>query len=799
MSDTLTFGLQGLNCASCVGRAEAALTALPGARDVRVNLADHSARIAGVRADSAADALQQAGYPAELSDFDLHIPAMSCASCVARIETAAQAVPNVLRAEARLPTKTLHVQTLGSGAQLHAALADAGYPAEDTQDTAGTTGTDGQDVVSGLRRFLLAAALTLPVFVIEMGGHLYPPLHHWIARSIGLTTSHVVQLVLTAIVLAGPGAVFFRRGIPNLIKRRPDMDALVALGAGSAFAFSAFSVLAPGVLPPAGVYFEAAAVIVTLILLGRWLEARAKGRTGDAVRRLLGLRPDTAERVQGDDVSEVPLSVIGAGDLLRVRPGGRIPVDGVVASGHSHVDESMLTGEPVPVLKQVGDIVTGGTLTTTGTLTVRATHVGEDTVLARITALTRDAQAARLPVEALVNRVTAWFVPAVLLIAALSFGTWWALSGLAPAVVAAVSVLIIACPCAMGLATPMSVMVGTGRAAELGVLFHKGDALQRLQDARVVAFDKTGTLTLGTPRLDGVVSAAGWTKDEVLHLASGVETMSEHPIARAIVAAAKAVPVTVTDFSAALGAGASARVDSRHIIVGNRDMLALSGVQAAPELLEPADTWAKSGATVVHVAVDGVHVATLCIRDMVRDGAGAAIAALKGQGRAVAMISGDTPAAARHVAQALGIDTVVAGVKPDQKVHALADLRATHGAVAFVGDGLNDAPALAAADVGLAVNGATDAAIEAADVVLMSPDPGTVLRAMRISAATLRNIWQNLGWAFVYNVALIPVAAGVLVPLGGPQLSPALAALAMALSSVFVVTNALRLRGSGAT
>ncbi|WP_299648519.1 heavy metal translocating P-type ATPase [uncultured Tateyamaria sp.] len=794
MTDTaLTFGLQGLHCASCVGRAEAALTALPGAQDVRVNLADHSARVSGVAAVDAARALDRAGYPAEVRQAELHIPAMSCASCVGRIEAAAQAVPGVLRAEARLPTKSLIVETLGDDTELRLALKSAGYPADAAQEQA--EHSDETQIM--FRKFVLAAVLTLPVFIIEMGGHIFPPLHHWVARTIGTTNSHLFQLIMTAIVLAGPGAAFFRRGVPNLLKARPDMDALVALGAGAAFGFSAFSVLAPGILPPAGVYFEAAAVIVTLILMGRWLEARAKGRTGDAVRRLLGLQPDTAERVRDGQIDTVPLSTIVAGDVLRVRPGGRVPVDGEVVNGHSHIDESMLTGEPVPVLKQPGDTVTGGTLTTTGTLLLRATHVGEDTVLARITSLTRDAQAARLPVEALVNRITAWFVPAVLSVAVIAFVAWWTLVGLAPAVVAAVSVLIIACPCAMGLATPMSVMVGTGRAAELGVLFHKGDALQRVQDARVVAFDKTGTLTIGKPQVHDIAVADEQEKAVVLRAAAGVESLSEHPIAQAIVAAAEKAPTDVSGFAAVLGAGASATVDGQAVVVGNMEMLEQSGISASKALSTQASAWADTGATIVHVGVDGHHVAAISVRDTIRAGAADAVAALKAQGRAVAMISGDTQAAARHVADQLQIDTVVAGVKPDQKVDALQDLRTAHGPVAYVGDGLNDAPALASADVGLAVNGATDAAIEAADVVLMSPEPGAVLRALHISAATLRNIWQNLGWAFVYNTALIPVAAGVLVPLGGPQLSPALAALAMALSSVFVVTNALRLRSKG--
>lgn len=784
----ISFGVSGLHCASCVGRAEAALAAIPGAQNARVNLANHSGQVTGVAPDAVVQALDAAGYPADVRTARFDIPAMSCASCIARIEAAVEDIPGTLSVRANLTDHSVTVHTVGSLDGIRAGLAQAGYPA-----TAATPDAPVADPTRSLfLRFLVAAVLTLPVFIAEMGGHLYPPLHHWIAANVGMQTSHMAQLALTAVVLAGPGAGFFRRGIPGLLKARPDMDALVALGAGAAFAFSAVAVLAPGLLPPSGVYFEAAAVIVTLILLGRWLEARAKGRTGDAVRRLIGLRPDTAEVIDGDTTRTVPIDQVMVGDILRIRPGGRVAVDGLVTDGQTHIDESMLTGEPVPVLKSPGDPVSAGTLATTGTLSFRATHVGRDTVLARIAALTEQAQAARLPVEELVNKITGWFVPVVLVIAAITFVTWLMLVGLGPAVVAAVSVLIIACPCAMGLATPMSIMVGTGRAAELGVLFHKGAALQRLQDAQVIAFDKTGTLTEGTPRLTDMV--CNGDKDTVLRLAAGVESRSEHPIARAIVAGADAVPSDVQGFQATLGEGAMARVEGQAVCVGNAAFLRRNDVALAKDWMATAENWAKTGVTAVHIAVDGTHAGVLAISDPIRAGAAETLASIAATGRKIAMISGDAQATADHVGATLGIGIVVGNTRPDGKVDTVNRLRAEHGAIAFVGDGINDAPALAAADVGLAVNGASDVAIEAADVVLMSPDPGAVLRALSISRATLRNIWQNLSWAFGYNTLLIPVAAGVLVPFGGPQLSPALAALAMALSSVFVVSNALRLK-----
>ena len=790
--EPLTFPISGLHCGACVGRAEAALSRVPGAQAVRVNLANRTAQVSGVAAQAAADALAQAGYPADPRQATLHVPDMSCASCVSRIEAAATAAPGVVRARANLATHMLDVATLGDVDAVRAALDAAGYPPAGTGDGTDTTADTQDETAAMRRRFIIAAALTLPVFVAEMGGHMFPPLHHWLMATLGADTLRYGQLILTALVLAGPGAGFFRRGIPGLLRARPDMDALVALGAGAAFVFSAVAVLLPALLPPTGIYFEAAAVIVTLILLGRWLEARARGRTGEAVRRLLDLAPDSAERVTGDGTTQTPLNAVQIGDILRARPGSRIAVDGIVTDGQSPVDTAMLTGEPVPVLTGPGDVVHAGTVVTTGTLSYRATHVGRDTTLARIATLTQAAQSARLPVEAVVNRVTAWFVPAVLVVAAVTFALWFMLAGLGPAVVSAVSVLIIACPCAMGLATPMSIMVGTGRAATLGALFHKGAALQRLQDARVIAFDKTGTLTEGRPTLTDIQSAL--PQDTLLRLVAGVEAGSEHPIAQALVAAAPATPRDVTGFEAIPGEGARATVDGQSVIVGNSTILTRFDIPADAERIARADAWAATGATPVHVAVDGTHVASLAVSDPLRPGVAEVIAALHATGRQVALISGDVAAAANHVAQTLGIDTVIAGVKPAGKVDAITTLRADAGPVAFVGDGINDAPALAAADVGIAVGGATDIAIEAADVVLMSPEPGAVLRALGISRATLRYVWQNLAWAFGYNTLLIPVAAGLLVPFGGPQLSPQLAALAMALSSVFVVSNALRLR-----
>ncbi|MCH9833264.1 MAG: cadmium-translocating P-type ATPase [Alphaproteobacteria bacterium] len=781
----LSFGILGLNCASCVSRAEAALSAISGAQDARVNLATQSGQVKGIAPIIVVQELAKAGYPVDIIQAKFKISSMLSK---VQIEQIAEAVPGVLSAKANLSESCLEIKTVGSIDDLREALLLAGCPASRVDG-----GVSSKNPVSeNFFRFMWSAALTTPVFLIEMGGHLLPAMHHWIIENVGLQNIYILQLILTTLVLVGPGADFFRRGVPALINLRPNMDALVVLGAGSAFVFSTVAVITPKILPPSGVYFEAAAVIVTLILLGRWLEERAKGKTGDAVRRIIGLRPDTVEIVDGNITKVVPLDQAVVDDILMIRPGERVAVDGIVVDGQTYIDESMLTGEPVPVFKSAGDIVNAGTLGTTGSLKYKATHVGLNTVLARIAILTEEAQAARLPVQELVNKIIAWFVPAVLIIAAITFIIWLFISGLGPAVVAGVSVLIIACPCAMGLATPMSIMVGTGRAAELGVLFHKGTALQRLQDVKVVAFDKTGTLTCGAPYLTEI--HCNGDTEYILRLAGGVESRSEHPIAYAIVDTLTNLPKDVQDFNITLGEGATAQVEGHSVYVGNINLLRRFDVKIIQDMNNIGNAWAKSGITAVHVAIDGVHVGVLGVSDPIRDHAAEAISAIFKTGRQVVIISGDAQATTDYVASQLGINVAIGSSRPEGKVNAINALRAKYGAIAFVGDGINDAPALAAADVGLAVNNASDVAIEAADILLLSPDPNTVLRALSISQATLRNIWQNLVWAFGYNILLIPVAAGALVPFGGPQLSPALAALAMALSSVFVVSNALRLR-----
>jgi len=596
-----------------------------------------------------------------------------------------------------------------------------------------------------------------------------------------------------------PGRMFFAKGFPALMRRAPDMNSLVAIGAGAAWAYSSLATFRPQWLPDGtvAVYFEAAAVIVTLILLGRWLEARAKGRTGAAIKRLVGLRPDTARVERDGDVLDLPVDDIQRGDRVHLRAGDRVPVDGVVREGSSFVDESMVTGEPVAVEKTEGTELVAGTVNGNGALVMRATAVGADTMLSRIIEMVEEAQGSRLPVQDLVNRITAWFVPAVMGVALMTIALWLVFGpepALPFALVSGVSVLIIACPCAMGLATPMSIMVGTGRAADLGVLFRRGDALQSLQSVDVVAFDKTGTLTEGKPRVTDIDCKEG--EGAFLSTVAAVEAASDHPLAGAIVAEAKARGLDLpraSDVQAVPGHGLSGIVNGRSVAIGNARMMKEAGVDAAG-LTTRADALADQGRTVVMVAIDGLPAGVLGLADTLKSTAKATVAALHARGVQTALVSGDSEPAARAIAAELGIDHVVAGVLPDGKVDAVRALQEGGRKLAFVGDGINDAPALAAADIGIAMGSGTDVAVESADVVLVSGNPGGVAEAVEISRRTLRNIWQNLGWAFGYNVALIPVAAGLLYIFGGPLLSPQLAAGAMALSSVLVVTNALRLR-----
>ena len=807
----LGLSVEGMSCASCAGRVERALAALPRAAGASVNLATGRAEVAfdgPADARAAVAAVEAAGYSVPEETVDLAVEGMSCASCAGRVERALLSVPGVLEAGINFATAGARVR-LARGAATPADLARAvraaGYaakplsPAIDAAAAADAGAERRKAERAELARSLrLAALLTAPLLLLEMGAHLIPALHHVIAGTIGEGNWRVAQFVLASAVLFGPGLRFFRHGVPALLRAAPDMNSLVALGTAAAWAYSTVATFAPGLLPEgsANLYFEAAAVIVTLVLLGRLLEARARDSASEAIRRLVELQPRTARLRRPDGaVEEVPVGELAPGDVVEVRPGERLPADGEVAEGESHVDESMVTGEPMPVRKAAGAPVVGGTVNGAGALLVRVTRTGADTLLAGIVRMVEGAQASKLPIQAVVDRVTRWFVPAVLALALLTVAAWL-LFGPDPALalVNGVAVLIIACPCAMGLATPVSILVGTGRGAALGVLFRRGDALQALSETRVVALDKTGTLTRGRPELTDLHPAPGFAREAVLAAVAAAEAPSEHPIARALAAAAPGpAPARAEAFEVLVGKGVRATVGGTRVEIGSGRFMAELGLDTAP-FAGGAARLADEGKTALYAAIGGRLAAVLAVSDPIRETTPAAIAALRERGIAVALVSGDDARTANAVARRLGIPEVVAEVSPEGKLAAIRRLRGEHGPLAYVGDGINDAPALAAADVGVAVGGGTDIAAEAADVVLVSGDLAAVPDAIALSAATMRNIRENLFWAFAYNAALIPLAAGVLYPVNGTLLSPVLAAGAMALSSVFVVGNALRLR-----
>ncbi len=739
---------------------------------------------------------------------DLNIEGMTCASCVNHVERALAKVDGVGSVNVNLATGRAHVELLTevSSQVLVEKVERAGYGASLVSTEASPTESPAADARAEqersalARRFKWSLGATLPLFVLEMGSHVIPAFHHWLAANLGVW-NWIIQAALTTWVMFGPGRAFFTKGLPALMRMAPDMNSLVAIGSIAAWGYSLVATFMPSVLPPGtvNVYYEAAAVIITLILLGRLMEARARSRTSDAIRRLAKLQPQTVFRLQDGKPVPANLGEVQPDDLLLVRPGERIPLDGLVTEGNSYVDESAMTGEPMPVGKSPGSEVIGGTLNTNGALTYRVTRTGADTLLSRIIQLVESAQASKLPIQAMVDRITGWFVPGVLLIAAATFIGWFALGpepALSYALVNAVAVLIIACPCAMGLATPTSIMVGTGRAATMGLLFRQGAALQSLAEVKTIAFDKTGTLTEGKPRLTDFEIADGFNRSELLALAAAAEQHSEHPIATALVEAAQLEGLhlpTPESFQAVPGFGLKARVAGRNLLIGADRLLTHEGIDLEA-FTATAARLAGEGKTPVYLAVDGRAAAVMAMADTLKPGTANALQALHQLGFRIAMISGDNKRTALTIAKNLGIDEVIAEVLPDEKVTAIKKLRLAHGPIAYVGDGINDAPALAEADLGMAIGTGTDVAIESADLVLVSGDLQGVPKSIALARATMRNIKQNLFWAFAYNIALIPLAAGLAYPLFGILLSPMFAAGAMALSSVFVVTNALRLR-----
>jgi P-type Cu+ transporter len=812
MNKNLELGIEGMTCAACAGRIERALNKLEGV-SANVNLASERASLSydteKTKAGDVLTAIKNAGYEPITSQLELGVTGMTCAACSARIERALNKLDGVLEANVNLATERAQIRFVPgqiSFKDLKNAVEKAGYGILESE-----IGRDGTDVerearakeISLLRQNLIfSAVFAVPLFVIAMIPMLWGPAMELQMRLAPTQTWNWIMLVLAAAVQFGPGLRFYRHGWKALTSGSPDMNSLVMIGTSAAFFYSLAVTVAPEIFPAgtAHTYFEASAVVISLVLLGKYLEALAKGQTSQAMKKLLGLRAKSARVMRDGTELELPIDEVLPGDLISVRPGEKIPVDGILISGSSFVDESMMTGEANPVSKLEGAKLVGGTINGNGAFTFRATAVGADTVLAQIVKLVETAQGSKPAIQGLADKVVAVFTPIVLGLGAITFFVWLMFggsTGLSLALVNTVAVLIIACPCAMGLATPTSIMVGTGKAAELGVLFRNGVALEGLQAVGVIAFDKTGTLTKGKPELTDFAVQPGFDQTETFRLIASLEHSSEHPIARAIVQSASIQGLALeptTDFQNIPGYGISGNVAAKSVSVGADRFMTSLGLDVN-ELSSRTASLGDEGKTPIYAAIDGRLAAILAVADPIKDGSLEALRALHGMGLKIAMITGDNSRTAHAIARQLEIDTVLAEVLPDGKAAAILRLQAESGRVAFVGDGINDAPALAQADVGLAIGTGTDIAIESADVILMSGDLRGVPNALALSRRVLRNIRLNLFWAFAYNIILIPVAAGALYPAFGWLLSPVLAGLAMAFSSIFVLSNALRLRG----
>ena len=807
----------GMTCASCVRRVERAISTIEGVAEANVNIASEKASVAyepGVTGpDELIEAIRYAGYSADVSETTFGVTGMTCASCVGRVERAIEKVPGVLEAGVNLATEKATIEYLSGEVELRdleKAVEGAGYGV--IREDEGSSLEDAHAREYGKLRsdFLIAAALTVLILLgsIPMMLGVEPPVPmEWL--TLGL-------LVLATPVQFWAGRRFYRGAWGALKHGQANMNTLVVMGTSAAYFYSAVAALAPGLFAAgrADVYFDTSTLIITLILLGRLLEARAKGRTNEAIKRLTELQAKTARVVRSGEEVDVPVEDVVVGDVVVVRPGEKVPVDGRVVSGTSAVDESMITGESIPVSKREGDEVIGATMNRTGTFRFVATKVGEETALHQIMRMVEEAQGSKAPIQRLADTISGVFVPAVIVVATATFATWFVLGPeptLTFAILNMVAVLIIACPCAMGLATPTSIIVGTGKGAESGILIKGGEALEAAQKLHTVVLDKTGTLTSGVPELTDVVVRDGIDEDGLLSLVASAERGSEHPLGEAIVKGAKERGLALDEadvFESISGGGIQARLEGREILVGSSRFLSESGV-SEDDLAATGEELAREGKTPIFVAVDGDPAGLVAVADVVREESREAVERLNSLGLEVAMLTGDNRRTAEAIARTLGIDRVVAEVRPKDKATEVKRLQAEGKRVGMVGDGINDAPALAQADVGIAIGTGTDVAMEAGDLTLISGDVRGVARAIELSKATVRNIRQNLFWAFAYNVALIPIAAGVLYPLFSdgsvPEilrpvlgeygfLNPILAAAAMALSSVTVVSNALRLR-----
>ncbi|TDK37259.1 copper-translocating P-type ATPase [Rhizobium deserti] len=784
----LTIPVEGMTCASCVRRVEMGAAKLAGVKSSAVNFATKKLTVeSGTEFDPEAleKTIRKLGY---------EIPQGAMQNALRDAGMTSSAAPPVddhARAD--------EVTEPAANGWLHSQHAVDDAHSHNHQSPYMHSHADEERVLK--HDLAIAAMLTLPLLVLEMTGHVYAPFHHWLMARVAPQNLYYLYFLLATAVIFWPGRRFLKAGLPALLRGHPEMNSLVAVGVLASYGYSLVTTFLPHLLPETArfVYYEAASVIVVLVLFGRLMEARATGRTGEAIQKLAGLQAKTARVERDGKVIDLPIEQVLAGDIIVIRPGERIPVDGRLLDGQSHVDESMISGEPLPVEKRSEATVIGGTINGTGSFRFRAEKVGRDTMLAGIIRMVEQAQGAKLPIQTLVDRVTAWFVPAVLVLAVITFGVWYLVGPeprLSHALVNAVAVLIIACPCAMGLAVPVSIVVGAGRAAELGVLLRQGAALQSLSDVDLVVVDKTGTVTQGRAELTDFHVADGFVETDVLAWVASVEAQSEHPIARAIVKAAEARGLDVSKaeaFDSVTGYGTEAMVEGRKLAVGSERFMHKLGL-SVDVFAGAASRLADEGKTPLYAAVDGRLAAVIAVADPLKPSSRQAIGVLRAMGIQIAMVTGDNRRTAEAVASQVGIADVVAEVLPEGKLQAIRDFHKSGRKIAFVGDGINDAPALAEADVGIAIGTGIDVAIESADVVLVGGELTGVVSAIAVSRATMRNIRQNLFWAFGYNVALIPVAAGMLYPGFGLSLSPMIGAGAMALSSVFVLGNALRLK-----
>ena len=820
MTMSQEYAVQGLSCASCAHAVEVALQAVTGVKSAQVNLATEKVSLETEGSVSPLDlqaAVQAAGYDLVLPQVtqNFALTGMSCASCAANIESAVSSLPEVSAASVNLATEVLSV-TYQPGAIneeiICQTVAEAGYQAQVLADQAGASQAQIQQEADQAaqakanhqaalwRRFWQSAIFALPLLCLAMAEMVGLTLPTWLSHRGGGQLFVSLQLALTLPIL-WLGRSFFLNGFKHLVKGHPNMDSLVALGTSAAVAYSLYSSIQVWLgdhHAAMSLYYESAGVILTLVTLGKYFEARSKGQTSAAIQALIKLAPQEAQVLREGQEVTLPLDQVQVGDLVRVRPGQKIPVDGRVVEGQSWVDESMLTGESLPVAKKVGDQVVGASLNQQGSLIVETNKVGQDTTLAQIIHLVQAAQGSKAPIAQLADRVSAVFVPVVMTLALVAGLAWYLIGGQSWgfALTISIAVLVIACPCALGLATPTAIMVGTGKGAEQGILIKSGTALEMAHQVDAVVLDKTGTLTQGQPQVTDVLPLTGWTPDQLLALAAAAEVNSEHPLGQAIVAGARerelALP-EVTDFQSLTGSGIQVRLDQATYYLGNRRLMQEQGLDLG-QAEDQAAALAAGGKTPIYVANEHELLGLIAVADPLKETSPEAVRRLKAMGLQVIMLTGDNAKTAQALAAEAGIDQVISDVLPADKAQVVADLQAKGLKVAMVGDGINDAPALAQADVGLAIGRGTDVAIESADMVLMGSDLTSVATAIKLSQATIRNIKENLFWAFAYNVLGIPVAMGVLHLFGGPLLNPMLAGAAMSFSSVSVIVNALRLR-----